>query len=89
MEIKKTSVSGTLESSDIMITLEKGNGGIEIELDSSVLKQFGDRIKTIIAETLMNEKITDVHVIAHDHGALDCTIRARVQAAILKASEEE
>ena len=88
MEVKRTVVSGTLESSDIMITLEKGNGTIEIELDSTVMKQFGRSIRQVIEETLREQGIDSALVIARDRGALDCTIRARVQAAIAKAQEE-
>ena len=39
MELKKTAVAGTMESSDIMVTVEpRENGGIELELTSSVMK---------------------------------------------------
>lgn len=89
MEIQRTVVSGTLESSDIMITLEKGQGEIEIDLDSTVMKQFGETIRQVIADTLKEAGITSAHVIAKDRGALDCTIRARVQAAVFAANEED
>lgn len=89
MEIKRSAVSGTLESSDIMITLQKNVDGIVIDLDSTVYKQFGDRIKDVIIDTLQEKGIKNVHVIAHDRGALDCTIKARVQAAIVKSIEGE
>ena len=37
MEIKKTASAGTMESSDIMVTVAKGSHtGIEIQLTSSV-----------------------------------------------------
>ena len=40
MEIKNTAMAGTLESSDISITIEANDNGIEINLKSSVEKQF-------------------------------------------------
>ena len=45
MEIKKSAVAGTLESSDVQIMLSAGNNGLEFELVSDVAKQFGDAIK--------------------------------------------
>ena len=44
MEIKKSAVVGTLESSDIMITLNPSDAGrIDIQLESSVEKHSVDR----------------------------------------------
>lgn len=89
MELKKTGISGTLESSDIMITLEPGSGGIEIELTSSVEKQFGDAIRKEITATLEEMGVKGARVTAVDKGALDCVIRARVKAAVCRAADIE
>jgi len=86
MEILKPSVAGTMESSDIMITLEPGSGGIEIELQSMVDKQFGRQIRSVITNTLSELQVENVKVIAVDKGALDCTIQARVKTAVFRAS---
>ena len=48
MEIKNTAMAGTLESSDISITIEANDNGIEINLKSSVEKQFGKQIRRVI-----------------------------------------
>ena len=42
MEIKSTAIAGTLESSDIQITISKNDNGIEIDLDSDVSKYLGN-----------------------------------------------
>ena len=89
MEIKKTCVAGTMESSDIMITLEPGSGGIEIELKSIVETQFGRQIRSVIADTLSQLNVKSARVIAVDKGALDCTIQARVKTAVHRASGEK
>jgi citrate lyase subunit gamma (acyl carrier protein) len=89
MEILKSSVAGTMESSDIMITLEPGSGGIEIELQSIVDKQFGRQIRSVITGTLTELMIKNAKVTAVDKGALDCTIQARVRTAAYRASGEE
>jgi len=85
MELVKTAAAGTLESSDIFITLEPGGEGIEIALKSPVEKQFGRRIREVIIETLRELGIENARVSAVDQGALDCTIRARVTTAACRA----
>ena len=89
MDIKKTSTAGTLESSDIMILLEKNEDGIVIELKSTVMHQFGDLIRQVILETLVNAGVTNAKVVATDRGALDYTIKARVLTALYRAVEAE
>lgn len=88
MQITRTAVAGTMESSDIMITLEPNGGGIEIELTSGVEKQFGDAIREVIRATLNELGVTGAKVTAVDKGALDCAIRARVRTAACRASGE-
>ena len=41
MKIDKAAIAGTLESSDCMVTVEPGNGSVELELESVVMNQFG------------------------------------------------
>ena len=90
MKVLKTAVTGTMESSDIMVTIAPTEGaGIEIELDSSVEKQFGKAIRTTITETLAELDIQDAKVSAVDKGALDCVIRARVKASAYRACERD
>lgn len=79
--------AGTFESGDILIQLfPPEKDGIEIELESSVANQFGEQIKKIIKDSLEEYGITDARVKAVDKGALDCTIRARVTAAAVRAT---
>lgn len=82
MTIKNSSKCGTLESNDIFIILTPNENGIEIELESSVQKQFGTQIEKVIRERLIELGITAVKVNAKDRGALDYTIRARVEGAV-------
>lgn len=83
----KNSHAGTFESGDILIQLfPPEKEGIDIDLESSVARQFGEQIKKVIIETLKESGITDVRVKAVDKGALDCTIKARVTAAAVRAT---
>ena len=84
----KNAVAGTLESGDIMIQISSGEG-LEIDLQSSVAAQFGSQIKAVISETLKGLGIENAAVKAVDKGALDCTIRARVTAAAVRATGKD
>ena len=89
MEIK-TAMAGTLESGDIFIQIAPNEGaGLHIDLDSTVSYQFGDQIKKVITETLQGLGIDQAEVKATDKGALDCTIRARVTAAAVRATGKD
>ena len=87
MEIK-TAVAGTLESGDILVQIAPGDG-LQVELQSSVAAQFGRQIKALITETLTGLGIDNAYVKATDKGALDCTIRARVTAAAVRATGKD
>lgn len=85
--INKMATAGTVESNDIMIMLSKGNGEIEIELESVVEQQYGESIKKVIYDTLVESGVNDAKVVARDKGALDFTIKARTKACIARGSE--
>ena len=87
MEIKKTAMAGTLESSDAQVTVEPGEGGIELLIESSVMYQYGRRIRTVALETLNRLGVTNARVTIFDKGALDCTIKARVECAVYRSND--
>ena len=83
----KIAQAGTLESSDIMITVAPGlqGSGIVIELQSIVMAQYGEEIRQTLEKTLQEQECTDIYIKAQDRGALDCTIRARILTALTRA----
>ncbi len=86
MEIVNVGIAGTVESSDIMITIERAvEPGIRIDLNSTVEKQFGQQIRQVIKECLEELEIANAYVAAVDKGALDYAIRARVFSAAYRA----
>lgn len=87
MVIEKPGQAGTIESNDAFITIApvKQGDGIKIDLVSPTMQQYGNQIKTVIREALQYYQITDAMVIVNDKGALDCTIRARINTAIKRA----
>ena len=67
MELKTNSTAGTMESSDIIIMLEpRTEGGIELELTSSVMQQFGKQIRKVILDTLQEYDVQNAKVEAVD-----------------------
>lgn len=83
----KSAQAGTLESGDILVQITpRAEKGLEINLDSTVAFQFGDKIKSVITETLAGLGVENAIIDATDKGALDCTIRARVTAAVVRAT---
>jgi citrate lyase subunit gamma (acyl carrier protein) len=87
MEIKKPAIAGTLESSDCQVTVEPGDGKIEFALESAVINQYGNQIRKVVMETLNNLGIHDVKIAIVDKGALDCTIKARVEGAVSRSTD--
>lgn len=87
MKLLKPAAAGTLESSDCFVSIEPSENGIEIDLKSDVIRQFGDRIREVIGETLDTLGIENCSISVTDKGALDCTIRARVESAAFRSAE--
>lgn len=90
MKLQRNAVAGTLESSDIMVRIQPGEAGsgVKIELESSVMQQYGETITSTIADVMRELEIEDALVEAVDHGALECTIRARVETAVRRGCQE-
>ena len=88
LEIRRKSVAGTLESSDVLVEIEPGSG-VTVELESVVMMQFGAAIEKTVREVLQEFAVENALLRVVDRGALDCTIRARVETAIKRAAEGE
>ena len=88
MEIRKTAVAGTLESSDCLVTIEPNENGIDFSLESSVAHQFGNQIRKVTLETLKDLEVSNARISIVDKGALDCTIKARIEGAVFRSVEQ-
>lgn len=88
MLLKKVGIAGTMESSDAMITIEPTTeGGIVIDLTSSVERQFGKQIKAVVTKTIEDLGVVNAAVKIVDKGALDYALIARTKAAVYRAAE--
>ena len=86
MEILKSAAAGTLESSDCMVTVEPGQG-ISLDLTSSVMNQYGRQIKAAVLGTLERLDVKNANVTVVDKGALECTLKARVECAVFRSCD--
>ena len=87
MIISKPAIAGTVESSDALVSVEPGDGKIELTLTSSVMNQYGRQIKETVLETLARLGVDNVRISVVDKGALDCTLKARVECAVFRSSD--
>lgn len=88
MEIKKEAMCGTLESNDLLVKAAPQEK-LEVVISSEVMRQFGARIREVVEETLKRMDVSHGQFVIEDKGALDCAIRARVEGAVMRASESE
>lgn len=87
MEIRRRASAGTMQSSDLMVTVEPADS-LQIEIDSTVKKQFEQLIRERILDTLSRLQVSSGRIQVSDRGALDYAIAARVEAAVARASQE-
>lgn len=86
MDEIKIGQSGSLESNDLIVTVDLNyEEGLHIEIDSVVKEKFGKKIEKVTRETLDELNINNGHIKLVDKGALDFTIRARLKTAIKRA----
>jgi len=90
MKVIKEAIAGTLESSDLLVKVAPSDKGTrEIVIRSEVIKRFGKQIRNVVNDVLDKLSVSDGSIVIEDKGALDCVIRARVQAAVLRACGSE
>ena len=80
--------AGTLESNDIYITIEEKpkEHGVQVNLQSIVMAQFGASIKNTLLDTVNACAVSSgLEITANDKGALPCTIEARMKTALYRA----
>lgn len=86
MVIEKAAIAGTLESSDAQVAVEPATTrGIDLHIESSVLNQYGRQIKATVLDALARLGVDDAKVTVIDKGALDCTLKARVEGAVYRS----
>ena len=87
MDICKEARAGTLESSDALVLVAPSDEALSIEVESVVKKQFGRAILTLAREVCAALGVEKGIVRVNDKGALDCTLRARLETALERAAK--
>ncbi len=87
MQILKKGQAGTMQSSDLMVTVEPADA-LTIEIESTVKKQFEHLIRAKLEEVLTRNEVRAGKVSISDRGALDYAIEARLEAALQRAGGE-
>ena len=86
MNITTKSAAGTMQSSDLMVHVEPADR-LEIQIESTVKKQFEHLIRERIEAVLRKHSVARALVRVSDRGALDYAIEARVETALRRAAE--
>ena len=87
MELIKSAVAGTMESSDAYVEIEPAEG-LQIQLESVVAQQFGDAIREVVKAVLTEQGVENAKIRVVDRGALECVLRARIETAIVRGKGE-
>lgn len=84
-----SAMAGSLESNDILITISNTGGSANsVNLSSIVINQFGPAIRAVVEQCLAASGLGGVEVTVQDKGALECTIKARMETAIARYKEK-
>lgn len=82
----KTGIAGTLESNDCQVTVEPTNDNtLVIQIESVVKARFGKQIEMAVMDTCKQLELVGAAVFIDDKGALDFTIKARVETAVKRS----
>jgi len=84
MIITANAIAGSLESNDVLVRVSPAEG-LSVEIESIVLPQFGKQIRQAVLETAQDLQVQDAAIFLQDKGAIECTIKARVETALLRA----
>ena len=84
MKIVKKGQAGTMQSSDLMVTVEPAET-LTIEIQSTVKQQFEHLIRARLEQVLSKLGVASGKISVSDRGALDYAIEARLEAALNRA----
>lgn len=86
MEILHAATAGTLESSDVQITVLP-SGELDVTIESDVIHQYGNHIRQLVMDALHRMGVQHGEIRVIDKGALDCTLEARLETVLHRAAD--
>lgn len=88
LQLFHTAHAGTLESSDCLVTVAPGEGfALDYRGANSVI--FAKRTELLVRGILEKHSLKEARVTIQDQGAIEITIMARLETALLRAAKEE
>ena len=78
-------ICGNEKSSDVLVTVDLNNNGIEVIIESKLKKMFGKLMEKAVREVLEEMNVENAKVLVLDFGALDFVIKARTRTAVRRA----
>lgn len=88
MEIIKTALCGTLDSSDCMVTVRPGDT-LTIDITSPVDARYHESIENTVKKVCQQNNVNKVSISVQDNGALDCVIAARTLTALQRGENHD
>ena len=88
MQLLHRAAAGTLESSDCCVTVEPAEG-LSLEYTGANSVIFRERTERLAAEILEKNGVSGAKVAIQDQGAIEITIKARLETALLRAARPE
>lgn len=78
-------ICGNEKDSDVIVTVDLENNGIEVVIESKLKKMFGKLMEKAVCEVLDEMKVENAKVTVKDFGALDFVIKGRTRTAVRRA----
>ncbi len=90
-KLHKSALAGFEQKNDLVVKVSAAapGSGIQIDLASPVMHQFGEHIENLVLRTVTEAGFQDVILQINDQGAWDYTITARVLAALERGMQNE
>lgn len=79
--------AGTEDSGDVLVSVFPNEGGLELEIHSKVINQYGRLIRESASEVLDRMGVENAKVVVEDKSAVDSAIRARIECAVYRSCD--
>lgn len=81
-----TASAGTLESSDCLVTASPAER-LKLEYKGANSEIFAERTKQLVESVAKRYGLNGAEILIQDQGALEITIKARLETALLRAEK--
>lgn len=87
MILLRTASAGTLESSDCVVTVSPAEK-MELEYKGANSAVFAERTRQLVDDVAKQYALEGAQISIQDQGALEITMRARLETALQRAGKE-